>query len=141
MKELLPLPNWTRSLCTYFCVLLSFLFLHFPLFEPCVILCRSSAVVVDVAAFGHLAGCTKNKIKQKQPRATTSICCELKILFYMRWQKEESLPSFRRSRQTATAQRATEDGQQRITASCFGVSASLSLVQFKCVFSCNFKQN
>lgn len=43
------------------------------------ILCRSSAVVavvVDVAAtvaaavaaFGHLAGCTKNKIKQKQPR-------------------------------------------------------------------------
>lgn len=54
------------------------------------ILCRSSAVVavvvdvvVDVAAaavaaYGHLAGCTKNKIKQKQPRATTSICCELK---------------------------------------------------------------
>lgn len=50
------------------------------LFELCVILCRSSAVVavvVDVAAtvaaavaaFGHLAGCTKNKIKQKQPRA------------------------------------------------------------------------
>lgn len=82
----------------------------------------AAGVVAAVAAYGHLAGCTKNKIKQKQPRATTSICCELKNFLFIcdGYSRRRNSSSSSKRCLVLGAARSRLNGQLRITASCFG---------------------